>query len=68
MQLKNDHVQGFDTRWEEVLLSVTKILGEDMLENLYKKQLHFSEELEPLAALYLQVTVQKGEAASYTRL
>ena len=34
----------------------------DILENLYKKQ------LQPLMALYLQDPVQKGEAASYSRL
>ena len=32
------------------------------------KQLHNSEELKPLMALYLQDTVQKGKLASYARL
>ena len=32
------------------------------------KQLHFSKELKPLMALFLQDTAQKGEAASYSRL
>ena len=35
---------------------------------LYKQQLDTSECLKPLMALYLQDTVQKGEAASYARL
>ena len=27
-----DNVQGFDTKWDEVLLSMTKVLGEEILE------------------------------------
>ena len=62
------NVQGFDTKWDEVLLSMTKVPDEDILEICYKKQLQFAEELKPLMALYQQDTVQKGEAASYSRL
>ena len=68
MQLKNDNVQGFDTEWDEVPLSMTKVPDEDTLENLHRKQLHFSEELEPLMVLYLQDTVLKGVKACYSRL
>ena len=34
--LRNDDVQEFDTRWDENLLSMTKIPSDDVLESLYK--------------------------------
>ena len=33
--LRNDDVQEFDTRWDEILLSMTKISPDDVLESLY---------------------------------
>ena len=66
VQLNNDNMEGFDTRWDEVLLSMTDVPDEDSLDKCTKKK--FSEELTLLVALYLQDTVQKGEAASYSRL
>ena len=33
---RNDDVQDFDTRWDEILLSMTKIPPDDVLESLYK--------------------------------
>ena len=32
--LGNDDVQEFDTRWDEILLSLTKIPTDDVLESL----------------------------------
>ena len=34
--LRQDSVQEFDTRWDEVLLSVSKIPSDDILESLFK--------------------------------
>ena len=34
--LRNDDFQEFDTRWDEILLSMTKIPSDDILESLYK--------------------------------
>ena len=34
--LRNDDVQEFDTRWDEILLSMTMIPPDDVLESLYK--------------------------------
>ena len=34
--LQNDNVQEFDTRWDEILLSMTKVLSDEILESLYK--------------------------------
>ena len=34
--LHGDDVQDFDTRWDEVLLSIKKVHSDDILESLYK--------------------------------
>ena len=34
--LHDDNIQEFDTRWDEVLLSMSKIPPDDILESLYK--------------------------------
>ena len=36
--LRNDDVQEFDTRWDEILLSMTKIPPDDVLESFYKSR------------------------------
>ena len=37
--LRSDDVQEFDTRWDEVLLSMSKIPSDDVLESLYKMRI-----------------------------
>ena len=44
--LRNDNVQDFDTRWYEILLSMTKIPSDDVLESLYKLRIRESEQLK----------------------
>ena len=34
--LRNDDIQEFDSKWDEILLSMTKIPSDDILEGLYK--------------------------------
>ena len=34
--LHDDNIQEFDTRWDEVLLSMSKIPSDDILESLLK--------------------------------
>ena len=34
--LRNDNVQDFDARWDEILLSMSKTPTDDVLERLYK--------------------------------
>ena len=43
--LRNDDVQEFDTRWDEILLSMTKIPA-DVLESLYKLRIRESDQLK----------------------
>ena len=44
--LRNDDVQQLDTRWDEFLLSMTKIPPDDVLENLYKLRIRESDQLK----------------------
>ena len=42
----------FDTRWDEVLLSMTKIPSDDCLESLHKLRIHKSDQLKTVFELY----------------
>ena len=44
--LRGHDVQGPDTKWNEVLLSVKEMHGENMLESMYKARLRDSEQLK----------------------
>ena len=50
--LRNDDVQEFDTRWDEILLSVTKIPPDDVLEILYKLRTRESDQIKTVLELY----------------
>ena len=50
--LRNDNVQDFDTRWDEILLSMTKIPSDDVLESLYKLRIRESDQLKTQLELY----------------
>ena len=49
---RNDDVQEFDTRWDEILLSMTKTPPDDILESLYKLRIRESEKLKTVLELY----------------
>ena len=40
--LRNNDVQEFDTRWDEILFSMTKIPLDDVLESFYKLRIRES--------------------------
>ena len=44
--LRDDNIQEFDTRWDGILLSMTKIPPDDILESLYKLRIRKSDQLE----------------------
>ena len=46
------YIQEFDTRWDEVLLSMTKIPSDDVLESLYKLRMRESAQLKTVWELY----------------
>ena len=57
--LRDDNVQGFGTRWDEVLLSMSKIPSDDILESLYKLRNRASEQLGTVLELYEMEIHQK---------
>ena len=50
--LRNDDVQEFDTRWDEILLSMTKILTDNVLESLYRLRIRESHQFKTVLELY----------------
>ena len=50
--LRNDGVQEFDSKWDGILLSMTKIPSDDILEGLYKLRIRESEKLKTVLELY----------------
>ena len=44
ISLRNDDVQDLDTRWDEALLSMTKISPDDILKSLYKSRIRESDQ------------------------
>ena len=57
--LRNDDIQEFDSKWDGILLSMTKIPHDDILEGLYKLRIRESEKLKNLLELYDVETHQK---------
>ena len=51
MMLHDDDVQGFDTRWDEVLLSIRKVSPDDILESLHETRRPESDPLKTVLAL-----------------
>ena len=49
--LRDDNIQEFDTRWDEVLLSMSKIPSDDILERLYKLRIRESDQLKTVSEL-----------------
>ena len=66
--LRNDDIQEFDSKWDGILLSMTKIPHDDILEGLYKLRIRESEKLKTLLELYDLETHQKKLKPDYRRL
>ena len=49
---RNDAIQKFDSKWDEILLSMTQIPPDDILEGLYKLRIRESEKLKTVLELY----------------
>ena len=50
--LRNDDVQEFDTMWDEILLSMSKIPIDDVLESLQKLRIREYDQLKTVLELY----------------
>ena len=66
--LRNDDIQEFDSRWDGIFLSMTKIPHDDILEGLYKLRIRESEKLKTVLELYDLETHQKSLETDYHRL
>ena len=66
--LRNDDIQEFDSKWDGILLSMTKIPHDDILEGLYKLRIRESEKLKTVLELYDLETHQKKLGPDYHRL
>ena len=68
ISLRNDDIQEFDSKWDEILLSMTQIPPDDILEGLYKLRIRESEKLKTVLELYDLETHQKKLGPDYHRL
>ena len=66
--LHEDNIQEFGTRWDEVLLSMSNIPSDDILESLYKLRIHDSAQLKTVMELYDMEIHQKKLGPDYHRL
>ena len=66
--LRNDEIQEFDSKLDGILLSMTKIPSDDILESLYKLRIRESEKLKTALELYDLEIHQKKAGPDYHRL
>ena len=66
--LHDDNIQEFDARWYEVLLSMSKIPSDDILESVYKLRIRESAQLKTVLELYDMEIHQKRSIPNYQRL
>ena len=66
--VRNGDIQEFDSKWDGILLSMTKIPPDDILEGLYKLRIRESEKLKTVLELYDLETHQKKLGPDYHRL
>ena len=66
--LRNDDIQDFDSKWDEILLSITQIPSDDILERLYKLRIRESEKLKTVLELYDMGIHQKKAGPDYHTL
>ena len=68
VSLRNDNIQEFDTKWDEILLSMTQIPSDDIMEILYKLRIRESEKLKTELELYDLEIHQKKAGPDFHRL
>ena len=60
--------QDFDTRWDEILLSMTKIPLDDILQSLYNLRIRESDQLKTVLGLYHMEIPQEISEPDYQML
>ena len=68
VNLRDDNVQEFDTRWDEVVLSMSKIPSGGVLESLCKLRIRESAQLRTVLELYDTEINQKISMPNYQKL
>ena len=66
--LRNDDIPEFDSKWNGILLSMTQIPLDDILEGLYKLRIRESEKLKTVLELYDLEIHQKKVRPDFHRL
>ena len=66
--LRNDDIHEFVSKWDGILLSMTKIPHDDIFEGLYTLRIRESEKLKTVLELYDLETHQKKLGPDYHRL
>ena len=66
--LRTDDIQEFDSTWDEIVLSMTQIPSDGVLESLYKLGIRESEKLKTILELYNLEIHQKKAGLDYHRL
>ena len=66
--LPDDNIQEFDTRWDEVPLSLSNIPSDDILESLYKLRIRESAQLKTVLELCDMETHQKISMPNYQKM
>ena len=66
--LRNDDIQEFDSKWGEMLLSMTQIPSDDILEGLYKLRIRECEKPKTVLEVYDLEIHQKKLGPDYHRL
>ena len=66
--LRNDDIPEFASKWDGILLSMTKIPPDDILEGLYKKRIRESEKLKTVLELFDLEIHQNKIGPDYHRL
>ena len=61
-------VQELDTRWDEILLSMSKIPSDEVLESLYKLRIREFDRLKTVSELFNMDIHQKISMPKYQRL
>ena len=68
VSLRNEDIQEFDSKWDEILKSMTKIPSDDILESLHKLRIRESEKHKTVLELYNMEIHQKKPGPDYHRL
>ena len=65
--LHDDNIREFGTRWDEFLLSMSKISSDDILESLYRLRIRESAQLKTVLELYDTEIHQKISMPNYQK-